>query len=481
LDNLTASLGIGNFPGAAQSAASKLASRVSKAKVRTVVQPKAIGTAINVGAPVINQTARGQRVKHTELVDEVTVSDVFLATEYDLNPTDETVFPYLNTIAQLYQTYKVHSCKVVYIASVGSDVNGSIYFAVDYDNLMGPPLSSTQAMAFTTKQDTTAWSPVEMALNPAAIHRVTKAKTVAEVTEPLDMMSVIGKLFVCSDGASAVATCGKFYLDYDIEFFDSQLATTTGSMPTSFGQYYNGMTFVTGSGIGVFANVQNVDGTSVAPYPTGAVNTDIIVGPDAASPVLGIGPAFSFKEPGTYMLTSLVQVTMPAAHTGFFGLGASPMGAATSVIGGGSLVNGGAAPLTIEVRPYFIFHINYPDSYIYLAYTTTAVVGITLQIQSQIVTMIGWNHSDTAMWRRYCDAARRAEKRLERRKKMTFFGPKVESFVKFVAEHSREPIDEMDKLSVVSEAPVMVHTTPQPPPSAAPPLLRYTPAQAFKR
>lgn len=180
--------------------------------------------------------------RHRELVSDVTTSVGFEATQYRLQPADATTFPWLSTIAEKYQKWRIHSLKFEFVPTVGefatAGQQGRVVLAFNYDPL--------DAILETIQQ--------AEALEPKAVGLPTERRSVAvspKLATPVPLLVRnglvqtgqslsaydAGVLYVCTNGADAgVASgtkIGELFVDYTIELLQPILVPIYKSPPAT--------------------------------------------------------------------------------------------------------------------------------------------------------------------------------------------------------------------------------------------------------
>lgn len=195
--------------------------------------------------PVFRNQGADTRVKHCEFVMDLKVPAGgfgFDVTALPIDPTDQTTFPWLATVARKYQKYKVKGMVIGY-RSTSTDYNNSgvVAIAVNYDpaerayNSMETILNTKFAVS--TKPSNSMLAPVECdpARSPSDGYYM-KHTTSADVTDATIRQTRMGTINVATQGLSLApgTTIGQLYVSYDIEMLypymsdDQFMGTTSG-------------------------------------------------------------------------------------------------------------------------------------------------------------------------------------------------------------------------------------------------------------
>lgn len=146
----------------------------------------------------------------------------FETTTYMLQPGNASVFPWLSTQAAAWERYKFHRLSVEYVPRCATSQPGSLILSPDYDAADDAPVSEPAACSYADAVSCVPWSPAVLRCNPQSMlgGMTTKFVRVGVLKNNLDIKTYdSASLFVCADVASAAATWGKLWVDYDVEFF----------------------------------------------------------------------------------------------------------------------------------------------------------------------------------------------------------------------------------------------------------------------
>jgi len=198
---------------------------------RVVNVPAAIGTSVRTGAPRIKaiKTPKGCgfHVEHSELIASVLGSVDFATTKYALNPGLASVFPWLSSIANNFESYKFRSLKFRYIAGCPSSTIGSSFLSVDYDPTDPNPTSETQIVSWESTTNQPSWRDMTFNSAPANLNK-RQTYYVRNGTLPansdIDLYDV-GNLFVSTQDNVAAAKLGKVWAVYSVDLMTPQLGT----------------------------------------------------------------------------------------------------------------------------------------------------------------------------------------------------------------------------------------------------------------
>lgn len=183
--------------------------------------------------PSFGKTDNSTRVRHREFITDITASatpNAFNNTSYVIQPGNSELFPWLSSLAQNYQQYRVHGM-VFMFKSTTSDYSaagalGKIALATNY-NVRDAAFVNMQELenaefSVSGKPSLSRIHPVEC----AATNGVPLVKWVRDTQYDAsggdDRLYDVGKFQVATQGlpaATSGAIIGELWVTYDIEFF----------------------------------------------------------------------------------------------------------------------------------------------------------------------------------------------------------------------------------------------------------------------
>lgn len=258
----------------------------------------------------ITQNGSGvTQVKHSEYVTDVDGSMEFAVDAMPINPGTSTLFPWLSSIANRYESYCFKQLCFRYETTSPTNTPGSVILAVDYNPQATPPMSKTQALAMESSVRSPPWSSV---LHKSLNHNLTKRKsyyirTDSEVTDP-DLYDT-GVLMLMSEGIPTESgSVGEMHVDYIVDLITPTLSNTTASGPSNL------ITASSNETPDDFAYLTEVD------IDYDPDTQDFLVGPhlnvDRTVGAVGNVGAMLIRTPGTYIVTHMFKsngLTLPAS------------------------------------------------------------------------------------------------------------------------------------------------------------------------
>lgn len=284
-----------NLPGTSSSAATaasgKTAGKKKKSKKKaagnqSVSLPAAMSVSYRRTDPKISTSGDARiRVTHREYLGELHTTNTYSLKSYELNPGLSATFPWLSSIAKMYESYVFQNLRIEYVPSCGTTTAGSLIMAIDFDAFDYPPKSRAEFMMQHGCVRAPLWDSASYVASPQnlkkfGIQRYTRAGSLAD---NLDVKTYdVGKLYVDVEGAGAILA-GELYISYCIDLFTPQ---------APYWDYWGGENIT----------VQGAD--AVTTFPLGGGGT--VVSGDLGVQVLDTD-RIKFNKTGSYLLTNVIQ------------------------------------------------------------------------------------------------------------------------------------------------------------------------------
>lgn len=323
--------------------------------------PKQVGVAASYStqqmgkSPQIRQSKDSIRIVHRELVGNVSGSSSSAFTssqELEINPGIIATFPWLATIAQNWESYRMHRMRLRYYTRTSTSTVGSIIMAPDYDAADEAPSSEQAMSAYADVVEDCPWKDIVCELKPSSMHADNKRKIIRTGTlaNNLDIKTYdVANLFVFTTGSATAAAWGKLWIEYDVELFTPQ---SSSALPVGIvGGRVDGATSMTGAK--PFGTAGAVDAQAVGITYDGS----------------GSVSEFTFEKVGTYLTISHFTGTVMSAATATAVSGCT---VGTPV----QLVNAAAT----ELLSYVTVITTAPNAKFSLALTATTVTATILRV-----------------------------------------------------------------------------------------------------
>jgi len=197
------------------------------------VKPVAVSydTQIANSKPVFLPSKDGLRVKHREYVGDVGITSSLwtVVNSFAINPGMPSTFPWLSMLAQVFETYEVHSLAFIYQAALPSSTAGTIYLSYDYDPADPAPLNKASMMSNMSAVACSSWASTKLPYVSQGNKLINKFTRNSSLGINQDIKTYdAGTFYIASEGF-AVATPGNVFVEYDISLRIPQIPTTIES------------------------------------------------------------------------------------------------------------------------------------------------------------------------------------------------------------------------------------------------------------
>lgn len=198
-----------------------------QSKKKSNTAPVARGFQRRTTPPRVSNSPGAVLVSHREYLGDIIGSVEFaIAKDISVNPGLIVSFPWLHSIAQMYETYFVRSMRFEYETQQSTALGGTVILAMDYDPSDVPPTGKTQMLSYAGAVRSAPWMscvfPITM--KDASAHgsgRFVRASTISGTDIKL---YDIGRFFVATQGFAGATPAGELYVNYTIEFRTPQQA-----------------------------------------------------------------------------------------------------------------------------------------------------------------------------------------------------------------------------------------------------------------
>jgi hypothetical protein len=193
--------------------------------------------------PTITQSGHGKnkscRIKHRELID-VTIpgsTSWLVQNEVQIQPALAASFPWLAPQAKMWEQYKAHLVRFIYIPIASTGTQGEVLLTPIYDASDPVPTTEQQmADAAGTVVDS-CWKTIVMDCDVNAMMGLGPRKYTRQCLVAGDLKTFdCGSVFLSTNNQTGTSAVGKLYVEYDFEFFCPQNEPSMATVPlyTSF-------------------------------------------------------------------------------------------------------------------------------------------------------------------------------------------------------------------------------------------------------
>jgi len=215
-------------PISSKNSTSKMVSApVAKAKIDKITKPK---------FSMPKQSSDGRVcIRHREYINDVYGSVNFSALQYSINPGLATTFPWLNTIAIAYESYRFKRLVFTFESSKSTATNGSVLMAVDFDPSDAAPTNKAQALAYNNAIRGPTWETFSYVCSPGDLAKMNQKflRYGALIAGQDALLYDVGNLFICPSGLADGSVIGELHVDYEVEMYTPQFDLTAYALSTA--------------------------------------------------------------------------------------------------------------------------------------------------------------------------------------------------------------------------------------------------------
>jgi len=230
---------------------SKNRPRKARGGMTTSSVPAALSTTIVTSDPKISHApdSKSVRISHSEFVQTATTNTTFTATSSPINPGLVGMFPWLSTLAAAYEQYKFLSLRFVYVPSVGTDFDGFIAMAPEYDVYDAVPINLGEMSAYVGNVMCQSYQRAMVEFDPKSMMQPGPRKYIRKVSSDDEDLqeSDAGRLVFASDGHATAAVSGYIFVEYDVELYSPQTGISSRRAPSKLAIFNVGQTGVINS------------------------------------------------------------------------------------------------------------------------------------------------------------------------------------------------------------------------------------------
>lgn len=206
--------------------------RSDKGSVVTVAVPVSKGIRTRKGSPgmISSVTPDGRiRVSHREFISDIVNNQVFTVKRLVVNPGLSSSFPWLSSLARMYEFYKFVKLSFVYLPSVGTSTPGTFGMTADYDAFDYAPSLKSEFLMHHGAVRSSIWDKCELKCDTADLRRfgAQRFSRAGDLAPNLDlkMYDVCQLQYAANSGTFGEGlVCGELYVDYVVDLMTPQPA-----------------------------------------------------------------------------------------------------------------------------------------------------------------------------------------------------------------------------------------------------------------
>lgn len=170
--------------------------------------------------------SKSLRIHQMERIANVTsngtTSGAFKADSYSINPANSTTFPWLSSIAALFDKYKFHKLRFFFINNSPTSIAGNVTMAVDFDTLDSIPANGVAMSNLAKFTSFAPWKAEELVIPVNRPPNNTWLFTAGTIPSGADAKTYnLGNFLISTEGITSTGyLAGYLCVEYDVELLD---------------------------------------------------------------------------------------------------------------------------------------------------------------------------------------------------------------------------------------------------------------------
>jgi len=184
----------------------------------------------STGAPSVSGSpfsADGKcTIRHREFIGDIAGSVGFEVTSLPINPAQSSTFPWLSTVAALYEKYSFRKLRFEYETMKATTAGGTIMMAADFDAVDPLPTAKQAMMAYHNAVRSAPWAECCYTCDKPDLSRNGETRYTRTGTQPAgtDLKTYdAGTIFVATQGCADTTSIGELYVSYEVDLHVPQL------------------------------------------------------------------------------------------------------------------------------------------------------------------------------------------------------------------------------------------------------------------
>jgi hypothetical protein len=175
------------------------------------------------------------RVRHMEYIQDVPApsgSGAFQLTSIPVNPGFATTFPWLQALANNFESYKFHRLVFHFRTEASSATVGKVILVVDFDASDTAPVNKAGLLANRVKGDGAPWQTFAVRCDSQDLNKFGPQRFVRStaLAANLDIKTYdVANLYIATQGFATTATPGEVWVEYDVELMTPDINTSLES------------------------------------------------------------------------------------------------------------------------------------------------------------------------------------------------------------------------------------------------------------
>lgn len=170
--------------------------------------------------------SKALRIHQMERIANVTsngtTAGAFKADSFQLNPANSTTFPWLSSIAALFDKYKFHKLRFFFINNSPTSIAGNVTMAVDFDTLDSIPSNGVSMSNLAKFTSFAPWKSEELVIPVNRPSNNGWLFTASSIPSGTDAKTYnLGNFLISTEGITTTNyLAGYLCVEYDVELLD---------------------------------------------------------------------------------------------------------------------------------------------------------------------------------------------------------------------------------------------------------------------
>lgn len=180
----------------------------------------------SASVPSWSGQSKALRIHQMERIANVTsngtTAGAFKADSYIINPANSTTFPWLSSIAALFDKYKFHKLRFFFINNSPTSIAGNVTMAVDFDTLDSVPATGVAMSNLAKFTSFAPWKAEELVIPVNRPSNNVWLFTAGSVPSGADAKTYnLGNFLISTEGITTTNyLTGYLCVEYDVELLD---------------------------------------------------------------------------------------------------------------------------------------------------------------------------------------------------------------------------------------------------------------------
>lgn len=179
------------------------------------------------GLPKLGPDGNGNRINHSEVLKMLDAYNGGTVAEYKLNPGSKKCLPWLSSMANSYDTYKVNSISVRFVSAAPTTLTGKLYIYFDRDVLDDVAPTEIAFSQMDSCLQTPLWQNVVLNVDVSDIPILYMRDDTLSLVNKDAKTYDLGKICTMLVASADTPKVGTLWIDYDVTLYRPSQSTVT--------------------------------------------------------------------------------------------------------------------------------------------------------------------------------------------------------------------------------------------------------------